>query len=65
MIRAIESEKFSFREKLSENNAMLMESIRANNELRNKIEAETRKQALFEKMIFDLGENLKSKLHPK
>jgi hypothetical protein len=59
MIRAIESERFSFREKLSENNAVLMESIRANAELRSKIEAEGRKQALFEKMIADLGEKLK------
>ncbi len=60
MIRTIEQEKFKFKEKLSDNNAILQEAIRANAELRAKIETETRKQAVFEKLVSDLNDKLKA-----
>jgi len=62
MIRTIEQEKFNFKEKLSDNNAMLLEAIRANVELRAKIEAEARKQTVFEKLVTDLNDKLKTNL---
>jgi hypothetical protein len=41
---------------------MLLEAIRANAELRAKIDGEARKHLVFEKLISDLGDKLKANL---